>query len=64
MGVEIPLRAWLAGTLSRVASDALEVPPSRWFARVLLRGLLLQQRTKVAVRTLVRTRLHAPAMRR
>jgi asparagine synthase (glutamine-hydrolysing) len=39
MGFEIPLRAWLSGPLSRVASDAIEALPSGWFDKHRLREL-------------------------
>jgi asparagine synthase (glutamine-hydrolysing) len=39
MGFEIPLRAWLAGPLAAVASDAIESLPPRWFRKDRLREL-------------------------
>jgi asparagine synthase (glutamine-hydrolysing) len=39
MGFEIPLRAWISGPLSRVASDAIEALPSGWFDKRRLREL-------------------------
>ncbi len=37
MGFDVPLRAWLAGPLANVVSDAIESLPTRWFDREVLR---------------------------